>query len=180
MEKKIQYVQIPHNSCEDLFDTKRFGMANAEKVNAYHRSFPEYAPTPLAKLPALAKELGIADSIFFYGWQKNKEDIKKYYDQADIFVMPSLRETFGTVYIEALSQGLPVIYTRGQGIDGYFEQGTTGFACNPKDTDEIREAILRIAENYGSMSRTCVQASKSFQWHVIAKQYHEVIRQMRK
>ncbi len=128
----------------------------------------------------MAKELGIADSIFFYGWQKNKEDIKKYYDQADIFVMPSLRETFGTVYIEALSQGLPVIYTRGQGIDGYFEQGTTGFACNPKDTGEIREAILRIAENYGSMSRTCVQASKSFQWHIIAKQYHEVIRQMEK
>ena len=72
MEKKIQYVQIPHNSCEDLFDTKRFGMANAEKVNAYHRSFPEYAPTPLAKLPALAKELGIAgiwvkDESFRFG-----------------------------------------------------------------------------------------------------------------
>lgn len=72
MEKKIQYVQIPHNSCKDLFDTKRFGMANAEKVNAYHRSFPEYAPTPLAKLPALAKELGIAgiwvkDESFRFG-----------------------------------------------------------------------------------------------------------------
>lgn len=125
----------------------------------------------------LAMEKGISDRVFFHGWQKKIEDIKKFYDQADIFVMPSLRETFGTVYVEALSQGLPVIYTRGQGIDGYFEQGTTGFACNPLDTHEIRDAILQIMEHYQSISHTCVLASKSFQWHVIAGQYNEVIRQ---
>lgn len=39
---------------------EQFGSAQAEKVRAFHRSFPEYAPTPLADLPHLARELGIA------------------------------------------------------------------------------------------------------------------------
>ena len=38
------------------------------------------------------------------------------YRENDIYVMPSIIETFGLVYAEAMSQGLPVIYTRGQGL----------------------------------------------------------------
>ena len=94
--------------------------------------------------------------------------------------MPSLRETFGTVYIEALSQGLPVIYTKGQGIDGYFDQGLTGFACDPMNVHEIKEAILQIMGNYQTTSQACALAAQDFQWHVIANQYNEVIRQMGK
>ena len=127
----------------------------------------------------MVNKLGIADNVFFHGWQNNKEEIKKYYDQADIFVMPSLRETFGTVYIEALSQGLPVIYTRGQGIDGYFEQGTVGYACDPQNVDEIKKAVILIKEKYEFITATCIQASVNFQWHVIANQYNKVIRLMR-
>lgn len=42
-------------------DVKRFGYENAKKVNAYHRSFPEYKETPLAHLSCLADELGLGD-----------------------------------------------------------------------------------------------------------------------
>lgn len=131
------------------------------------------------KCQDLASNLGIADSVFFHGWQNSNEDIKKFYDRADIFVMPSLRETFGTVYIEALSQGLPVIYTREQGIDGYFEQGSVGYACNPRNSREISMAIMEIIKNYKHLSSTCVSISKAFQWAVIAKQYNKIINSMR-
>ena len=127
----------------------------------------------------MANEMGISNCIYFHGWINGKGEIKKIYDQADIFVMPSLRETFGTVYIEAISQGLPVIYTCGQGIDGYFDQGTIGYACDPLDIDDIEKAIERIVKNYQTMTSTCVFASKRFQWYVIAKQYNEIISQMR-
>ncbi len=127
----------------------------------------------------MANQLGIADSVFFHGWQNSKGEIKKYYDQADIFVMPSLRETFGTVYIEALSQGLPVIYTQGQGIDGYFEQGTVGYACDPHNIDEMKKAITLIGEKYESITTACILSSKNFQWHVIARHYNNVIIRMK-
>jgi len=128
----------------------------------------------------LAAKLGVTDLVSFHGWQNSKEIIKQFYDISDIFVMPSLRETFGTVYIEALTQGLPVLYTRGQGIDGYFEQGRIGYACNPQDVDEITEAIAAIAEHYTSISNECIKVSEQFQWTVIAEQYNNTINDMRK
>lgn len=128
----------------------------------------------------LAEKSGIADRVFFHGWQNSKERIRALYDQADIFVMPSLRETFGTVYVEALSQGLPIIYTCGQGIDGYFEQGSVGYACEPLNINEIADAIISITKHYQSVSADCISASKRFQWTSVADRYYHVINGMRK
>ncbi len=128
---------------------------------------------------ALANELGVSDKVFFHGWQNGKEKIRDYYDQSDIFVMPSLRETFGTVYIEALSQGLPVIYTRDQGIDGYFEQGAVGYSCDPQNVEEIVTAIIAIKGRYSSVSDACLFEAQRFQWEVIAEKYNGVINNMR-
>ena len=44
----------------------------------------------------------------------SKEELIKIYRKNDIFILPSIHETFGLVYAEAMSQGLPVIYTRGK------------------------------------------------------------------
>ena len=127
----------------------------------------------------LAEQLGVSDRVFFHGWQNGKEKIRAFYDQADIFIMPSLRETFGTVYIEALSQGLPVIYSRGQGIDGFFQQGEIGYSCDPKDINEMTKAVLAITDNYTAVSAECINASKQFQWGKIAEQYNNIICKMR-
>ncbi len=123
----------------------------------------------------LAKKLGVEKQVFFHGWQKDKERIKEFYDQADIFIMLSHRETFGTVYIEALSQGLPVLYTRGQGIDGYFEDGSVGYACDPTDVDEAANRVMKILESYPVMSNKCIKESQVFKWDVVANQYNNAI-----
>ncbi len=129
---------------------------------------------------ALAKQLGVENKVFFHGWQEGKEKIKAFYDRADIFIMLSHRETFGTVYIEALSQGLPVIYTKGQGIDGYFEEGSVGYGCDPMDVADAADKVIRILDSYPSMSKQCIMASKNFCWDIVAKQYNDVIAAMRK
>ena len=51
-----------------------------------------------------------------------------------VFAMPSIFETFGLVYLEALSQNLPVVYTKGQGIDGMFDN-TVGIGVDPLSVD---------------------------------------------
>lgn len=55
---KVQAVHCPVRKGR-LSDVKKFGKANAEKVRAFHASFPQYRPTPLAALPALAGRLGL-------------------------------------------------------------------------------------------------------------------------
>ena len=60
MEESFKSVHYARKTGENLFSVKRFGPEHTEKVNAFHASFPEYAPTPLANLKNLAGALGVA------------------------------------------------------------------------------------------------------------------------
>lgn len=127
----------------------------------------------------LAKKLDVEKQIIFHGWQNGKDKIKAFYDRADIFIMLSHRETFGTVYIEALSQGLPVLYTKGQGIDGYFKEGSVGYGCDPTNVEDAANKVVKILNSYPVMSEQCIIESKRFRWEVVANQYNDVINAMR-
>src|SRR6185295_8187388 len=59
-------------------------------------------------LKTLVRELGVEESVFFLGWQSNPF---KFIARSDIFVLPSLTESFGLVLVEAMACGLPVIAT---------------------------------------------------------------------
>jgi glycosyltransferase involved in cell wall biosynthesis len=104
----------------------------------------------------------------------NKEQIVKYMRDADIFVMPSITETFGLVYPEAMSQGLPVIYSKGQGFDGYFLDGEVGYAVNCFDYKNIAQKILEIYSNYNSISLKCTNYSDKFSWKDISLEYKKI------
>lgn len=63
------------------------------------------------------------------------------------FVLPTLRETFGMVYIEALTAGLPIIYSEKRGVDGFFDDMDIGVRCDPKSVPSIEAALLRLTGN---------------------------------
>lgn len=78
------------------------------------------------------------------------------------------------VYAEAMSQGLPVIYSRGQGFDGQFEDGEVGFGVDCFDADEIAERIIDIANDYSDISKRCIMYSDNFDWNRISKIYEKL------
>lgn len=98
-----------------------------------------------------------------------KEELIGYYRSSDIFIMPSFKETFGRVYAEAMTQGVPVIYTRGQGFDGIFPEGTVGFRVKADDVDEIVDAVKKIMGNYAAVSQNCVEKCRIFNWKDISE-----------
>lgn len=104
----------------------------------------------------------------------DKQALLGYYRNSDIFLMPSFYETFGLVYLEAMSQGLPVIYTKGQGFSGYYADGEVGYAVSPSSTDEITGKIEMIIDNYGKISENCVKEVRNFTWEHIASRYAEL------
>jgi glycosyltransferase involved in cell wall biosynthesis len=93
------------------------------------------------------------------------------YRAADVFLLPSGRETFGLVYAEAISQGLPVLYTRGQGFDGQFPDGEVGFAIDPGDPEMIADSIEAILKDRPRFSRAALEGSRKFDWDGIAETY---------
>ncbi|PZO37507.1 MAG: glycosyltransferase [Pseudanabaena frigida] len=72
------------------------------------------------------------------------EDLSDYYNLCDLFAMPSRREGFGIVYLEALACGKPVL---GGNLDGAVDalcHGELGVLINPENPQEIAEAIIQI------------------------------------
>jgi len=112
--------------------------------------------------------------LTFYPKTESKATLLEFYRNADIFVMPSFRETFGLVYGEAMSQGLPVIYSKGQGIDGYFEEGEVGYSVNPKDLNDIAYKVQLILKNYKTISKNCIKNVQQFKWETIAYIYKNI------
>lgn len=100
--------------------------------------------------------------------------MKELYQSHHIFIMISKLETFGLVYIEAMSQGLPVIHTKGQGIDGYFENSSFAIPVNPNDKEDIINGIERIINTNKIASNEAMEASKSFLWSNIAHKYFQL------
>lgn len=105
---------------------------------------------------------------------KSKEEILTYFRDADVFIMPSITETFGLTYAEAISQGLPVIYSRGQGFDGQFEDGIVGYSVDCFSPEEIVEKIVQITGDYVRISKNCLAKAARFNWYDIAKTYKTV------
>ena len=75
--------------------------------------------------------------------------------KCDIYSMPSYKEGFGVVYIEAMSFGKPVIGVRGEGINDIIEDGVNGMLVEPKDVyslmDKLEKLIVskELRENIG-------------------------------
>jgi len=112
-------------------------------------------------------------NITFLGKIYSKTALSKLFKQTDIFVMPSIQETFGLVYAEALSQGIPVLYTRNEGIDGVFKENI-GVAVNPKSVESIADGLLKIIENYNKFNFNPQQVVGQLDWSKIAKKYTDI------
>jgi glycosyltransferase involved in cell wall biosynthesis len=105
---------------------------------------------------------------------KTKEELLELYRNNDIFILPSINETFGLVYAEAMSQGLPVIYSKGQGFDGQFEDGEIGYAVKSSDADDIAAKTIALVNNYNVISSKCIKHCDKFIWSNIGIKYHEI------
>lgn len=102
----------------------------------------------------------------------DKDKLCEVFRNHSVFAMPSIFETFGLVFVEALSQNLPVIFTKGQAIDGMFPS-TSGIGVNPLSVEEIKTAIRSILIDNEHYSNSGIDFEK-FRWNSIAKQYIEL------
>lgn len=107
----------------------------------------------------------------YWGKIYDKKQLQKIFNSNQLFAMPSLYETFGLVYIEALSQHLPIIYSKGQGIDGLFKQDI-GIAVNPLSELEIASAITDIFEHQEKYQEHNLVDFNEFSWTTIANNYN--------
>jgi len=93
------------------------------------------------RLTELAKSIGVEDDVIMAG-RISDYDLVDYYNTCDLFILPSKKEGFGIVFLEALACGKPVI---AGGVDGSREallDGELGTIINPDSIEEIAQAII--------------------------------------
>ena len=108
--------------------------------------------------------------VFFTG-RLDKEKIIDLYKKMHIFILPSTGETFGLVYAEAMSQGLPVLYSANEGFDNIFDDGVVGYRINYNNIQDIVNKIKLIKNDYLKFSKNASKNAKIFNWDDITLQF---------
>ena len=97
------------------------------------------------------------------------------------FVLPSRPETYGMVYVEALLAGVPILWSRNEGVDGFFDGLGVGYRCNPQSVEDVAAGMKCLVEQQEPMKNRlgalhADDAFAAFRAANIAAQYEHVLR----
>jgi len=98
----------------------------------------------------LVQDLKLGDKVIFHG-TKTKAEVAEYMRQSDIFVLPSLVETFSIACAEALATGTPVLATACGGPEDFLTEDT-GVTVSPADAEVLREGLDYMLDHWWRFS----------------------------
>ena len=129
----------------------------------------------LERLRLLCQQLKVEKAVHFSGFLSNPDALAKM-AKAQFFCMPSVREGFGIVYLEAMASGCITIGTEGEGISDLIVNGQNGFLVPPDHPG----AIVRIIEwcianpkEADAIAERGRQDAKELAWEKNARKYIE-------
>lgn len=106
----------------------------------------KYDPDEKRRLDAIIKVLALDEQIIFTGFIPDSS-LAAHYNIADLYIMPSKKEGFGIVFIEALYYGKPVIAGNKDGSVDALVNGKFGLLIDPDNKEDIIAAIAKVIEN---------------------------------
>ncbi|MEM7331960.1 MAG: glycosyltransferase [Chloroflexota bacterium] len=151
------------------------GADNSTRDGFLEQHGMDYATYFQKTYPTLAKH------VSFLG-QVSEEKLHQLYQSCDLFVAPSLYESFGLIYIEAMNYAKPVIGCRAGGIPEVIDEGITGKIVDPNAPAQLAEAMIAFLTNpqqlyeMGTAGRQ--QLMERFTYVQMAKQYAAVYQQV--
>lgn len=121
-----------------------------------------------------AKQYNMLDSIQLCG-HVARDVVSDYLNKAQIFIMISSKETFGLVYLEAMSKGCIVVASKGEGMEGIIKDGFNGFLCQAGNVNELISIINKIIslpkDTINEISLNAFNTAKSLTDKKVAENY---------
>ena len=127
-------------------------------------------------LENLVKELDLEKYMRFIGKVPN-EEVPEYMAASDVFVLPSLSESFGIVNLEAMASGLPIVATDVRGLPEIIKDGENGFLVEPKNPEQIAEKVLLLLEDgelRERISNNNREEVKKYSWKSVVEKLEKV------
>ncbi len=126
------------------------------------------------------KELiGKEKRIILLAETRDRKEIIKMYQAADIFVMPSFREGLPLTLFEALASGLPIVASPVNGIPYEMKEPENGFLVNYGDNEKFAKRIIELLENKNlreKISINNIEKAKNYNWDLISKRTLDLYR----
>lgn len=114
-------------------------------------------------------------TAYFLGKQDH-ESLAILYASADVFVFPSVSETYGNVVTEAMASGLPCVIANGGGSADLVSHGVNGYKCDPMQPEEYLRYIDQLLDNnnlYETMRAHALAATQPLDWDALANRYFD-------
>ena len=184
----INHVQKEKKSGHDVlyvgrFDTNKNVTRLAKAVLALRKQFPDVRLNLVGgkgnqekAIRAFVEEY--PQIMRWHGEVYDKDRLREIYGGNAVFAMPSIFETFGLVYIEALTQNLRLLYTKGQGIDGLFQE-KVGEAVNPLSVRDIELKLSQLLSRPNVYSGNASVDFEMFRWRRIAENYRRIYEEVK-
>ncbi|WP_414468690.1 glycosyltransferase family 4 protein [Methanobacterium sp. ACI-7] len=131
------------------------------------------------KLEKLVHELNLSNNVIFKGFMENYDDLISYMKSSKVFVLPSTREGFGIVVIEANASGLPVIVVKHKmnAACDLIEDNINGFISEFSE-ESISDKIINSINADRKMHNNCIKTAKKYDWNMIInkiEKYYESV-----
>lgn len=133
----------------------------------------------------LVRELAL-DGVFLVGW-RDHDDLQLGFACADLLVVPSVNEAFGSVYLEAMAAGLPVVATTSGTPATFLNRNSSrpeGWLVQPDDEHALADALMAALTVPGVRSERAAAAHAlartRFSWRAIAEQVATVYESVRR
>ena len=117
------------------------------------------------KLEQLVCDLGLEDNIEFTGFLDDHDDVISYMKSSRVFLLPSTREGFGIVALEANACGLPVITVdhKMNATCDFIINDINGFICELSEYDVAAKILMGLERGKG-MKKKCIECAKGYEW----------------
>ncbi len=109
----------------------------------------------------LRQQLGQQHPEHIFAGMRHGEDLAAHYASADLFLFPSVTETYGNVTLEALASGLPVVAYRMAAAAELIRHGDNGMLADPGAGDQFVRAALDLVTRPGALRRAAAAAPAS-------------------
>jgi glycosyltransferase involved in cell wall biosynthesis len=122
--------------------------------------------------------LGLGEAVTLLG-DVSRDRLAEEYVSADIFCLPSVQESFGIVFLEAMAAGLPVVACRAAAIPEVVEDGVTGLLVPPRDPSGLARALEALAvdpERARAMGEAGRRAVPAYVPERVAARFLEAVR----
>ncbi len=126
---------------------------------------------------SLVAELKLSDYIEFFG-KKNNDEVIDYYYKSDVFILPSLHETFPATVLEAWAAELSVIVTNIGGVSAICNNRENALIVPPEDPEKIKEAMITLIKDQKLRKKLAENGrkliEKYYRWDKIVKDIESI------